>query len=247
MICSDCSSSSLREVAGELTCTICGLVNATDRLEYTPLFSENLEYENENNLSNSIGISSKISKTCETLNLPDSVSEMAIVFFLSYTDDKIIKGMHRKLSMLAAIYFAQGVMNNGARSKIDICFGEFLAGFMQECTKMEDHIKKFSAWNWILTQLASQQCNITGCIGAIMTEMGIPESKRPKIRQMSLMIFDKVKKSSLLVGVKDRNFHIGCTYIACEIQKIETIRVAGIHDSTLKKIVGIIHTEMCIA
>jgi transcription initiation factor TFIIIB Brf1 subunit/transcription initiation factor TFIIB len=96
MPCPDCGAPRLAELSnGETTCTSCGLVVHTDRLEREPRFCDHAEPGVK---QPSHDVYSSVCALCVALVLPESVINTATEIFESYT--KVVRGAHRCLPCL---------------------------------------------------------------------------------------------------------------------------------------------------
>ena len=276
--CKDCGELAVRCINGEDTCTECGRVFAIDYIDYSaPRFGESEYGFGEGKGSSSppcfpayVGFSSSplsssssssstpllpfdvyklIETTCCDLGLPDSVVKTATALFVDYTSGNIIMAGHRIGCIMACVYFAQGALRGGARTKSE--FRDISANpqvFLHACTELDQYIRQSSSSNkWQDLAMANERnClpQLSDTIGRIMSkELYVPEDKRPDVRKLSNKIYDKIKGSSDLVGIREMNIHTACVYWACTLSHIHVdqalIKCMG--KSTTKKLLEVIH------
>ena len=179
--CPDCGNRHLVDNHGELTCTNCGLVCDADRLVHNPVFCDHVEVLC-NMTSDDVATKLKIEEICSTYNLP--VASTAYEIFSRFTEDRIIKGHHRDMTMLAAIYFAQSVLNHGAKSKAELSMDR---GFLSACNEVFTFLVNTPSLSYLVTEKPKHR--IEDSLGRLMGNVLLIDNEhQPRVRALTIKV-----------------------------------------------------------
>lgn len=182
--------------------------------------------------------------TCTFLKLPESVVDMAVALYDSFrkrSGQGQVRGQHRSCLIAAAVFYAQGILNSGVRTKKEVCQE---SGFMRACNQMEQHVRATPAFADLLIKTSSCYVGIRieDTIGRIIgTDLYIPQADKTAVRTKAIAVYDRIKDAVELVGVHDKNIHTACVYMACGMSKIKLTEPMS---STVSRLVSIIRNKL---